>query len=101
LLTGVLSSDGLSGIGAPLSGCDAGVTEGVFTSGFGVSAAIMIFSVMEMTFHVQPKEISRQNAAIARAASSIEAALRFCEFNYAEVVLFAFIELAIESYVRK
>lgn len=35
-----------------------------------------------MTFHVQPKEISRQNAVIARAVFSIEAALRFRGFNF-------------------
>jgi hypothetical protein len=70
-----------SGLGKSFSGCGAGgVTGGVFVSGFGVSAAMLIV-VMEMTFHVQPKEISRQKAAIARAAFPIEAALRWRRFN--------------------
>lgn len=39
-----------------------------------------------MTFHVQPKEISRQETVVARLAHLIEAALRFREFNRAEWV---------------
>jgi TM2 domain-containing membrane protein YozV len=56
----VLFSAGLFGMGELFSGCGAaGVTGGAFTSGFGVSAAIMGL-VMEMTFHVQPGKISKQ-----------------------------------------
>ena len=56
----VLLSAGFSGDGALFSGCGAaGVIGGAFTSGFGVSAAMLI-TVIEMTFHSQPKEISRQ-----------------------------------------
>jgi hypothetical protein len=78
----VFFSAGVSGGGALFSGWGAaGITGGTLTSGFGVSAARMILSVMEMTFHVRPKEISRQKAVIARAGCAIEAALRLRKFN--------------------
>jgi hypothetical protein len=98
----VLFTSGLSVMGAPLSGCGvAGFTDGAITSGFGVSAARVLGLVMEMTFHVQPKEISRKEVGIARTAQPIEAALRFRDFNSTELVLFTFVEPVIENYVRK
>ena len=98
----VLFSAGFSGDGALFSGCEAaGITGGEFTSGFGVSASRMIFSVIGMTFHVQPKNISRQKVAIARTVSSIEAALRLRAFTCARLVLFSFIEAAMNIYARK
>jgi hypothetical protein len=53
-------TSGVTGVGAVFSGCTAGVTTGAFTSGFGVSAARIAGLVMVMTFHVQPRKISKK-----------------------------------------
>jgi len=55
----VVFTSGATGVGAVGSGCTAGVTTGA-TSGFGVSAARIAGLVMEMTFHVQPRKISKK-----------------------------------------